>query len=89
MSARGDSAAGPGGRGQVDDRHSAAVARTLSWADDAAARGEYRDALAWLETVEAVDTDLPQPYAIKRAAWRRLAEDSAPRSGLAEAESPT
>jgi hypothetical protein len=74
--AGGGRAAGLDGRAGGDERHRAAIARTLSWADDAAARGEYREALAWLDTVEAVDAELPQPYVVKRAAWRRLESDS-------------
>lgn len=73
---RRDRAAGIGARREAGDRHRVAVARTLAWADEAAARGEYGEALAWLETVEAVDSDLPQPYVVKRAAWRRLEADS-------------
>lgn len=76
MSASGDFAAGRGVRGDGTERHRLAVARTLDWADQAAARGEYGEALAWLETVEAVDFELPQPYVVKRAAWRRLEGDS-------------
>jgi hypothetical protein len=75
VSAIGDHAAGLGVRGKGAERHRLAVARTLAWADEAAGRGEYGEALAWLETVEAVDAELPQPYVVKRAAWRRLEAD--------------
>jgi hypothetical protein len=51
------------------DRHPQAVARTLSWADEAADRGDHRDALAWLAVIEQVDGALPSMYETKRAAW--------------------
>ena len=50
------------------DRHLAAVASTLSWAEEAAERGDYAEALAWLTTVEAVDGELPDCYVTKRSA---------------------
>ena len=57
--------------GQAHDRHQAAVARTLGWADDAAERRDFRDALAWLRTLEAIGETLPAPYQRKREAWTR------------------
>ena len=53
------------GRG-VDSR---AIAATLRWADAAAARNDYREALHWLDTVAAMCDELPDGYAAKRAAW--------------------
>jgi len=50
-------------------KHAAAVARTLLAAVDAAAGGDYADALAWLATVEAIGDVLPHEYEAKRAAW--------------------
>lgn len=35
-------------------KHLAAMARSLGWADESAARGDYADALGWVETVEAL-----------------------------------
>ena len=40
-------------------KHLAAVARTLRWADESAARGDYADALRWVETIEALGDPLP------------------------------
>jgi hypothetical protein len=44
-------------------RHRAAVARSLGWADDAAARDDYTDALSWLSTIEAVGDQLARYHA--------------------------
>lgn len=62
------------------DQHVAAVARTLSWADEAAASGDYAEALAWLATVEAVGDALTGAYLAKRREWRRLAGRAPARS---------
>jgi hypothetical protein len=56
---------------QCDDRHAAAVANTLRWADDAAACGDHADAVSWVETVLAIGDELPEEYAAKRDIWRR------------------
>ena len=56
------------------DRHQIAVLSSLRCADESAAGGDYRDALAWLRTVEVVDGPLPVAYEHKRAAWLRAAE---------------
>jgi len=50
-------------------KHLAAVARSLQWADEAAA-ADHADALAWLQTVEATGDTLPDAYEAKRRAWR-------------------
>ena len=54
-------------------KHAVAVASTLRYAVDAAASGDYVDALAWLATVESIGDVLPQEYETKRAAWRLAA----------------
>lgn len=51
------------------DRHRAAVARTLQWADGCAARGEYADGLAWLAMIEKLGDTLPPEYEDKRQRW--------------------
>lgn len=54
-----------------DANHVAAVARSLQWADEAAGRTDYADALAWIQTVEVVDGELPEEYKTKRDTWLR------------------
>jgi hypothetical protein len=63
------------------DRHLAVVARTLSWADEAADRGDHHEALAWVAVIETVDGLLPASYTAKRDAWRR-ARDNQPSGPL-------
>jgi hypothetical protein len=62
-----------------DTRHSAAIARNLGWADDAAARDDYTDALLWLGTIEAIGDQLTPEYHTKRQTWLELA-DANPRA---------
>jgi hypothetical protein len=50
-------------------KHLAAVARTLQWADEAAERGDYLDAVLWLETLEAIGDQLPEVYESRRGSW--------------------
>jgi hypothetical protein len=60
------------------DRHLAAVARSLGWARESAARGDYAEALSWVQVVEAIGDPIPREYEIKRRAWRdALAESQA------------
>lgn len=51
------------------DRHVAAVTRSLGWAVESAARGDYVDALAWLRTIEATGDQLPPAFESKRRTW--------------------
>ena len=51
------------------DRHVAAVARTLGWAQESADGGDYADALKWIQTVEAIGERIPPGYVTKREAW--------------------
>ncbi len=51
-------------------RHRAAVENTLRWADQAAGRGDFRAALAWLAWLDLIGEELPDGYGTKRAAWR-------------------
>ena len=64
------------------ERHQAAVARTLRWADEAAARHDFRDALAWLKTLEAIGETLPDHYLHMQEAWTHCLSAS----GTAKAE---
>jgi hypothetical protein len=52
------------------EAHRAAVANTLSWADESAARGDYVNALAWLNVLDAIRETLPEEYEGKRLDWR-------------------
>jgi hypothetical protein len=59
--------------------HRAAVGNTLTWAEKAAVRGAYVNALAWLNVLDAIRETLPAEYEIKRLEWRRaLAEHQTP-----------
>jgi hypothetical protein len=51
------------------DRHLAAVARSFGWAEEAAARGDYADALSWIQVVEAIGDLIPIEYQTKRRTW--------------------
>ena len=68
------SPAADGPRPGPDTRHSAAIARSLGWADDAAARDDYTDALLRLLTIEAIGDQLTPEYHAKRQAWLELAD---------------
>lgn len=55
-------------------RHLAAVARSFGWADESAGRGDYADALGWVNVIVAMRDPIPQEYQIKRQAWLRAAQ---------------
>ena len=60
-------------RSDISDRsarHERAVAQTLGWADEAAARGEHAHALAWLQTLDVIGDELSAAYEAKRQSWR-------------------
>ena len=50
--------------------HERAVAQTLGWADEAAARGDHADALSWLKVLDAIGEQLSHEYQSKRESWR-------------------
>ncbi len=58
------------------ERHRVAVASTLGWAQEAADRGDYADALEWLRTVVAIGEQLPPGYETQRQAWRSALVES-------------
>ena len=69
-----DDAKGPRSRMRRDpglEAHRIAVANTLSWAEESAGRGDYANALAWLNVLDAIRETLPEAYEIKRLDWRR------------------
>jgi hypothetical protein len=59
----------PEGVAAFEARHAAIIARTLSWADAAAARNDYRQAVQWVETIRGLGHDLSDEYAAKRETW--------------------
>lgn len=54
---------------QIDSALELLVSGSLRRADEAADRGDYEEALAWLQTVDSVT--LPAAYELKRASWLR------------------
>jgi non-homologous end joining protein Ku len=50
-------------------RHAAIIARTLRWADEAAARRDYVRAVHWIEAVRRLGDALPDEYEAKRETW--------------------
>jgi len=50
-------------------KHAAIIARTLGWADDAASRGDYAQAVHWIETVRGLGHDVPDEYEAKLQMW--------------------
>lgn len=55
-----------------EERHTRAVAQTLSWAQEAAACDAFDDALEWLRTVEVVDGALSPRWQRTQASWHLL-----------------
>jgi hypothetical protein len=49
--------------------HRAAVERSLEWAHESAARGDYADALRWVAMVESLGDELSEDLATERLAW--------------------
>jgi hypothetical protein len=63
------------------ERHLAAVAGSLASAEDSAARGDYADALAWIEVIEAVGDQIPHEFQTKRDGWLAAEQDRNLRDG--------
>jgi queuine/archaeosine tRNA-ribosyltransferase len=55
-------------------RHKRAVAQTLRWAQEAASREAFSDALAWLNVVKVVDGALTPDWQRTQTSWRLLAQ---------------
>jgi hypothetical protein len=55
--------------GGFEAKHAAIIARTLRWADEAAGRRDYAQALHWIETVQGLGEALPSDYEAKRRGW--------------------
>lgn len=60
----------PPSRGH-NPRHARAVANSLRLAGEAAARGDYADAVAWIDTVIAIGERLPADVHESRLTWLR------------------
>jgi hypothetical protein len=54
-----------------DARHQAAIARSLGWAHESAARGDYADALSWMTTLDAVGHTCSSKDQAARESWAR------------------
>lgn len=65
--------------GSDQERHLAAVARSLQWAEESAAHGDYADALSWIQTVEAIGDELTQRHRALRLEWRNALAESRPK----------
>jgi hypothetical protein len=50
-------------------QHAAIIARTLRWADEAASRHNYVEAVRWVETILSLGEQLPDEYKAKREIW--------------------
>ena len=50
-------------------QHAAIIARTLRWADEAAARHDYVEAVRWVETIRSLGEELPNEYKLRRETW--------------------
>lgn len=59
----------PTGLTSAETRHQAAVARSLGWAHESAARGDYADALSWMTTLDAVGHTFAATDEAARASW--------------------
>ncbi len=64
------SSSGPRSGFGLGRRHERAAARMLEFAEEAASRGAFSDALGWLGTLEAVGRHLPAEYLTKQQEWR-------------------
>jgi hypothetical protein len=74
MQGVGSNSAGEDDRSKAfEAKHAAIIARTLRWADEAASRHDYVQALRWLETVEGIGEALPDEYEAKRHGWLQAA----------------
>jgi hypothetical protein len=60
-----------------EERHERAVQQTYAWAREAAERGEYDEAIAWMGTLEAVEGELRPDWEAQRASWFDRTRDPA------------
>jgi hypothetical protein len=64
--------------GSTLERHRRAVRRSLSWAEEAAAEGDYATALSWLAALEAAEGELPPGVGARRREWASRVAASPP-----------
>jgi hypothetical protein len=57
-------------RASCPDPHLDAVTHSLAWAQESADRGDYADAVGWLQAVEATGDHLSPAHQIKHRAWQ-------------------
>jgi hypothetical protein len=79
MSMQGPGRTGDGGDDRstlFESQHAAIIERTLRWADEAAARRDYVEALRWVETIRSLGEALPEYYEAKRQTWLQSASAS-------------
>ena len=73
-------------------RHERAVAGSLGFAQEAAAEGDFVNAVGWLQVVQPVDGGLPLGWERTLAGWidrkRTAAPGCAPASGYPQALNP-
>ena len=62
------------GPARFEAQHAAIIGRTLRWADEAAARGDYAEAVRWVDTVRGLGQDLPDEYEAKQQTWLNALE---------------
>jgi hypothetical protein len=53
-----------------EGRHLLAVTQSFRFAEEAAAIGDFREALEWLQVVESIDDGLPPEWEQRRLAWQ-------------------
>ena len=58
------------------ERHARAVAQSLRFAQEAADKGDYREALSWLGAVEAADGGLSPEWEQTRGLWQQRARST-------------
>jgi hypothetical protein len=71
------------GETRIVDRHLAAVARSLEWAQESAERGDYADALGWIQAVKATGEQLSPPDEAKRLEWQNALTNRVEKPGWA------
>ena len=80
VSTQGAGAMSDGGHAHPDSfeaKHAAIIARTLRWGDEAAERGDWSEALRWVEKVRSLGQPLSAEYEAKRQVWLQAVDPGA------------